>query len=214
VAFNNIDHFDPGWEAGGCKWAVTKHLVVRGNIVHDNDGPGLWTDIDALDTAYLNNTVYDNAGAGIFHEISGNARIIGNDVHGNGKGKPEWLWGSGILLAGSHDVVVSGNHLAGNAEGIGLVQQDRGVSDRDGTARVLHDIAIHDNTIRMAGGNSGLVEDNGDTALFTDDTITWTDDHWYGVKGKSFEWNDTEISAKHWRATGHDVSGAFHAVAQ
>jgi hypothetical protein len=209
IAHNNVAHFDPGWEAGGGKWAVADHLLVKFNRVFDNDGPGLWDDIDSTNVEYEFNTVRHNTEAGIFHEIGGVASIHDNTVRHNGFGKPEWLWGSGILIAASHDVTVTRNTVSHNAEGIGLVQQDRGVSSRDGTPRVLHDIAISDNRVHMAGGNSGVVEDTGDTALFKDDTIVWSGDTWYGAKGKPFEWNDTEISAQRWQATGHDVDGTF-----
>ena len=48
---NEIDHnnyagFAYGWEAGGAKFSFTNNLVVRKNFVHDNQGPGLWTDGD------------------------------------------------------------------------------------------------------------------------------------------------------------------------
>jgi parallel beta-helix repeat protein len=128
IAFNNTAGFDPGWEAGGAKWAVTDGLVVLRNRVHDNDGPGLWTDIDAQGTTYIDNVVRDNTRAGIFHEISADATIRGNTVTGNGHGFDTWLWGAGILLAGSHDVEVDGNTLSGNAAGIALIQQDRGTA--------------------------------------------------------------------------------------
>lgn len=38
---NNIYGFDPDWEAGGAKIADSDGVVVRGNHVYDNDGPGL-----------------------------------------------------------------------------------------------------------------------------------------------------------------------------
>jgi parallel beta-helix repeat protein len=209
IARNNTGGFDPGWEAGGAKWAVTNHLVVEHNDVHDNNGPGLWTDIDARDTTYADNVVRNNARAGIFHEISGSAIIRGNVVTGNGHGFDTWLWGSGILLAGSHNVHIRGNRLAGNAEGIGLIQQDRGNSEVDGTARTLHDIAISRNVITMSGGNSGGVTDDGFESMFTDPSITWMRDTWHGVHQAAFAWNDTEVTAARWRRLGHDVHGTF-----
>jgi parallel beta-helix repeat protein len=209
IGFNNTAGFDPGWEAGGAKWAVTDGLMVRRNRVHDNRGPGLWTDIDAQNTTYAHNFVRNNTHAGIFHEISGDAVIRNNIVTGNGHGFPTWLWGSGILLAGSHGVEVYGNQLARNAEGIGLVQQDRGLSDVDGLPRRLHDIAVHDNETYMGHGESGAVEDNGDVAIFSDPTITWTDNDWYQSGGSPFMWDDDYLTAAEWRDLGHDVGGVF-----
>jgi len=204
IAFNNTAGFDPGWEAGGGKWAVTSHLVVRRNQMHDNDGPGLWTDIDAQDTTYVHNIVRDNSRAGIFHEISADAVIRDNVVAGNGHGFDTWLWGSGILLAGSHDVEVSNNRLRDYAEGIGLIQQKRGRSEVDGRPRRLHDVAIHDNATWMAYGESGAVEDNGYTKLFTDPTITWSNDVWHQSTGSPFMWDDDYLTLREWHDLGHD----------
>jgi parallel beta-helix repeat protein len=204
VAFNNTAGFDPGWEAGGAKWAVTDGLVVLRNRVHDNDGPGLWTDIDARGTTYIDNVVRDNTRAGIFHEISADATIRGNTVTGNGHGFDTWLWGAGILLAGSHDVEVDGNTLSGNAAGIALIQQDRGDSDVDGMPHTLHDLSIHDNEVTMSRGPSGGVTDDGYDAMFDDPTITWTGNTWLGSAGRPFWWADDELTLAQWRDLGHD----------
>jgi parallel beta-helix repeat protein len=75
---------NPNFEAGGTKFVRTTGLVVVGNHVHDNCGPGLWTDISNYQTTYSNNTVENNSRAGIFHEISYDARIVGNTVRNNG----------------------------------------------------------------------------------------------------------------------------------
>jgi parallel beta-helix repeat protein len=204
IAFNNTVGFDPGWEAGGAKWAVTDHLVVRGNRVHGNDGPGLWTDIDAQDTTYVGNVVRNNTHVGIFHEISAAATIRDNVVTGNGHGFDAWLWGAGILIAGSHDVEVAGNRLGQNAAGIALIQQDRGRSDVDGTPRTLHDLSIHDNEVTMSRGPSGGVTDNGYDAMFSDPSITWTGNTWHGSGGRPFWWADDELTLAQWRDLGHD----------
>lgn len=204
IAFNNTAGFDPGWEAGGAKWAVTDGLTVLDNVVHDNHGPGLWSDIDARDTTYAGNVVRDNDRAGIFYEISTDAVIRDNMVTGNGHGFDTWLWGSGILLAGSHDVVVSGNRLSGNAEGVGLIQQNRGRSGVDGSRRILHDVTIQDNETWMARGESGAVQDNGYERLFTDPTITWTGNVWHQSQGSPFMWDDDYLTLAQWHALGHD----------
>ncbi len=210
ITGNDTGGFDPGWEAGGAKWALTVGLDVEGNRVAGNHGPGLWIDIDARHTTFAHNVVRDNARAGIFAEISVDTVIRDNVVTGNGRGDPSWLWGSGILLAGSHGARVTGNTLAGNAEGIGLVQQDRGRSQVDGTPRTLHDIRIDHNSVAMADGDSGGVTDDGFTSMFTDPTITWVDDAWHGSRGTPFAWADAEVGAARWRALGHDVHGTFH----
>jgi parallel beta-helix repeat protein len=209
IANNNWAGFDPGWEAGGAKWSVASDLTVRDNVVRDNRGPGLWTDIDSIDVTYEGNVVIGNERAGIFHEISGAAVITDNVVRGNGFGMGTWLWGSGILLAASHDVSVSANTVSNNANAIGLIQQDRGVSGRDGSPRVLHDIAISGNIVDIHTGSVGLVQDNGDASVFDDASITYTDNTYRDYSGTPFLWNDTEMGPNAWRALGHDVDGVF-----
>ena len=204
IAGNNTDGFDPGWEAGGGKWALTDHLVVERNVVRGNHGPGLWSDIDSHDSVYAHNQVLNNDRAGIFYEISTDAVIRDNVVRGNGHGFDVWLWGSGILLAASSHVVVADNRLAGNAEGIGLVQQRRGHSGITGRPRVLHAVTVSDNTVDMDGGESGAVTDDGDERLFTDPTIIWTGDVWHGADGTPFDWANTLLSLRDWHALGHD----------
>ena len=48
------------WEGGGFKFADTDNLVVRGNYSHDNNGTGMWTDIDNIHTLYEDNVVVHN----------------------------------------------------------------------------------------------------------------------------------------------------------
>lgn len=96
IAYNNYAGFDPDWEAGGTKFWSTSNLVVSNNYVHDNYGPGLWTDTDNVNTLYEGNVVVGNAAEGIKHEVSYAAKIRGNIVCGNGRSDSTWLWGSQI----------------------------------------------------------------------------------------------------------------------
>ena len=57
---------------------MTDNLLFLRNCVHDNLGPGIWTDIDNLNSTIMQNSSIRNSGAGIFHEISGPAAIIDN----------------------------------------------------------------------------------------------------------------------------------------
>ena len=99
VAHNEIDHnntagFDFLWEAGGMKWFNSSGLIVSDNYVHDNEGPGLWTDINNINTRYERNTVRGNTSHGISHEISYKATIRHNRIIDNGRAEPPiWLGG-------------------------------------------------------------------------------------------------------------------------
>jgi hypothetical protein len=161
ISYNNLNRFSVEWECGGSKFTVTNRLIVRGNLSHHNFGPGLWTDIDNIDTLYEDNVVEYNEHAGIFHEISYAAEIRNNIVRYNGR-DDAWLWGAQILIAASQDVDVHDNVVtvaAGYGDGISLIQQDRGLY-------LTRNNSIHDNVINflgeegMAGGVSDL-EDVG-----------------------------------------------------
>ena len=129
---------DPLWEAGGFKFADTDNLVVRGNYAHDNNGTGMWTDINNIHTLYEDNVVVHNTINGISHEISYDAIIRNNTLIGNGYGDTRgWGWGAEINIQNSQNVQVYGNRveMTGGGNGIVLIQQNRG----SGTYGHLHD---------------------------------------------------------------------------
>jgi len=206
-AFNNIAGFRWGWEAGGSKFTRTEGLVIRGNYVHDNIGPGLWTDIDNVNTLYERNRVVDNTGPGIFHEISYSAVIRNNRVEGNGFGFSTWLWGAGILIAASSDVEVFGNLVINNANGIAGIQQDRGAGDLGDY--LLARLNVYNNTIDLGEGQMGVVEDIGDPTVFTDREIVF-DRNIYGAGvGRSYQWDGRQMDRYGWVDAGQDVNGTW-----
>lgn len=148
---NNTRGFDPAWEAGGLKAAVTTGLVLRGNDVHHNHGPGLWCDIECRDTRYEGNRVTYNDGAGLFHEISYKAVISRNIAAFNGAKDQVWFWGANILVAASQDVVVEDNEVtvAEGGTGIALIDQGR-PREGGGLYRTAGNLIRH-NTTRFEG---------------------------------------------------------------
>ena len=119
----------PYWSAGGLKFAETDNLVVRGNYSHDNNGSGLWTDIDNIHTLYEDNVVAHNTINGIQHEISYDAIIRNNTLVGNGYGDTRgWAWGADLDIQNSQNVQAYGNRIdmTGGNNGIIQIQQNRG----------------------------------------------------------------------------------------
>jgi parallel beta-helix repeat protein len=210
IQSNNYAGFDPRWEAGGAKWTRTLRLTVRGNVVEDNRGPGLWTDIDNLDSLYEENVVRGNSDAGIFHEISEDAVIRNNVVQANGFDFDEWLWGAQILVSTSRNVDVHDNEVTvarRGGNGIALVQQDRGAGAY-GTRATENDL-VHDNTIVYLGGSgwSGAAADYAVEAFFAAgnrfESNTYVladprDRRW--VWGHALAWDE-------WQGAGHDLGG-------
>ena len=119
----------PGWEAGTCKCVSTTRLTFRQVHAHHNFGPGLWCDINNVDTLYEDNLVEEVTKAGIFHEISLGATIRGNTVRGAGwpivGSMSAFKWQSGIHSAQGGDVLVEDNVVDDCVMGIVGVNQCR-----------------------------------------------------------------------------------------
>lgn len=205
IGGNNTAGYEPGWEAGGSKFAYTTDLVARGNFVHHNDGPGLWTDIDNLRTLYEDNQVNDNRGEGIFHEISYAAVVRNNTVRRNGLSFSPWVWGAGIHVASSRDVEVYGNTVEGNGNGIVGSQQARGEGAYG--ARLLDNLSVHHNTVRDSG-TVGVGQDVGDPTIFTTRGIRYFANDYR--TSQLFSWQDRDYQdAATWRSFGQDVDGTW-----
>jgi parallel beta-helix repeat protein len=207
IAHNNIAGFRWEWEAGGVKVTNSTDVVFRGNSVHSNDGPGLWADLDTVNTLYEDNVVADNSGPGIFHEISGQAIVRRNTLDGNGFGKSSWLWGAGILIAASSNVEVYENTLSGNANGIAGVQQDRG-EGRNGP-RLLDNLNVHHNTMNLGDGRVGIVEDVGDSAVFDEFDNRFESNIYIEASGRRYIWNNRRMDRSGWNAEGQDIEGTW-----
>jgi Right handed beta helix region len=199
IAFNNYAGFDGGWEAGGTKFVESDGLIVRNSCIHDNQGPGLWTDFDNGSVLYEANKVFSNAGDGIKHEISRDAVIRNNIAAYNGFGWEEWLWGSQILIQNSYGVEVYGNSVwvsadeAGN--GIVIIHQDRDIWN-------AVDNYVHHNTVVYLGdrGQSGAARD--------------ADEDWFWKEaGNRFDWNTyiaPDGTTEHWAF--HDWSMPWNQI--
>lgn len=198
---NNAAGFSAGWEAGGSKFAYTSGLQATDNYVHDNNGPGLWTDIDNIDTVYRNNRVIDNAGIGIYHEISYDAVISNNEVRGNGFGFDSWLWGAGIAVSTSVNVEVYGNIVEGNADGIVGVHQDRSDSPASYGPLRLENLDVHDNVVGGNGGWTGIGQDIGDDSVFTARNNRFYNNV-YEQEGRHFFWLNDPRTFEEWQAFG------------
>jgi parallel beta-helix repeat protein len=204
VAYNNTLGYDPGWEAGGLKLTNTIRLTVRANWVHHNSGPGIWTDINNINTLIESNTVEDNDRIGIFHEISYAAVIRGNTVKRNGFGFSVWAWGGGIVIAASPNVEVYGNLLDGNADNIVAIQQYRPDVPSSYGPHEISNLYVHDNQTIVTSGWTGFVQDVGDTSYFTSrnnrflaNTYTLTT-----APALPFTWNNQELTLAQWQAYG------------
>jgi parallel beta-helix repeat protein len=155
IGYNNSNvNYDWGNEAGGSKFWETENMVLDSNWVHDNHGPGLWSDHGNKNTTYSNNTVENNYSSGIFHEISYSATIFGNTVKNNGFGWGGWYWGAGIQIVNSGPAVIYDNYVEGNKNGIMSTHQDaRGTWGTESST-------VYGNTVVNSGGSGRATADS------------------------------------------------------
>lgn len=215
ISYNGFAGYHPFWSSGGSKWVWTSRLVVRDNFSHHNRGPGLWTDINNINTLYENNVVEDNERGGIVHEISYDATIRGNTVRRNGTGRdwPHWTTGAGIEVISSRNVQVYGNTVEDNWQAITALNDHRG-SGNAGPWTVIN-LNVHHNTIRShikddGAGRIGMIDTKGLAAFqsaannrFEQNTYSLGDRRLY------FLWMGREMDEGEWRRFQQDVAGIF-----
>jgi parallel beta-helix repeat protein len=215
IAWNNYARVCSCWEAGGAKWANGSNVSATGNYIHDNRGPGLWTDGSESRITVVRNRIERNRDAGILLEISYDATVANNVVRRNATRRRGWCQAGGIVVAESPHVDVFGNTVSGNGDGICLTQQDRGVDPALGPHR-LQDVYVHDNTIAMTAGHSGLIQYVGDTGYYASRNNRFQNNTYYLGCNKRpyFIWmrptrpGYAEMTFASWQAAGQDVDGA------
>lgn len=117
---NNTKGFPTQWEAGGFKICGSRGAKVLRSQALDNNGVGMWFDIDNLAGEVRQCYCADNTCSGIFVEISGDFVIADNLCVGNGgDDKGDWA-GAGIAIAESDDCYVAFNTCVGNQYGVSI----------------------------------------------------------------------------------------------
>ena len=117
ISGNNYAGFGCNWECGGVKAAQVNGYTVQSNYVHDNAGPGLWTDIDSIYVSYTGNDVRNNKYEGIAHEISYDAAITNNILCGNYDRGAGVTSGPNLSITTSRNVRVDKNRFVITGEG-------------------------------------------------------------------------------------------------
>jgi hypothetical protein len=196
-------------EGGGAKFTVSDSLIIRNNYVHDNWGPGLWTDIDNRHILYEGNTCINNRASGIFHEISYDAIIRCNKLSGNGK-----IHGAQILISTSGNTEIYHNIItvdSNSSDAIKIVQRDRG-EKYSGTNNSIHhnDITYLVNE-RTTGGWADF-----QAADFWENGNNRFDYNHYHIPSpvslgaqKRWEWGGHKMTWKQFRASGHEAHGSL-----
>jgi len=195
-------------EAAGLKFMNQYGLVVRNNNVHDNI-LGLWFDTGYQGTIVEGNTVVNNAHGGIWIEATYGAVVRNNRAEQNGGTTTGgWLAHAGIQVTNSPDVEVYGNTVLDNMNGIGIMETS---GYPDGPYGPLHvtNLNVHDNTVRMQTGTTGLDQNTGDNSVFTSRNNRFVNNTYVlGPNAGYFAWNGRfGLSFAAWQGYGQDLTG-------
>ncbi len=217
IAFNGTAGYSWEWEAGGSKSWQTTQQTISHNFVHDNRGPGLWSDGGNIDTLIEYNNVIDNWGAGIQYEISYDATIRHNQVSGNGRQHKGWAWQAGIQIqssGGTKRLEVAHNVVSDNANGITLIDSGDRANELPAPhgPHLVQNVWVHHNDVSMsAGETTGAVQDTGDPAIFTKNRNRFEANTYRlsSLTQPHFSWTDKDLSWTEWRAMGkgNDLNG-------
>jgi parallel beta-helix repeat protein len=205
IAFNVWNGTDCSWECGGAKWAQVTEWFVLNNNVHDNQGDGLWADIDSEQMIFKGNTIANNLLAGLSVEISSRVIVDGNTFSGNGAAAFDWGWDGQVQIQNSWGVEVENNTFvldpAQGGNGVIVIQQNRGHRN------MPHDNSVHDNDFTMAGGEGALA---GWFADYRPGTFAATnlfdDNHYHVYAPDGAFWSANEaVDFASWQASGQDA---------
>lgn len=207
---NNLAGFDPVWEAGGLKMTVMTRLTLANNEVSNNDGWGLWCDIDCRDTTISGNRVHHNTRVGISYEISRRGTIVNNVVWENGLGVSGWGRGAGIICQNCTATTIADNLVAWCPDGIAVTEQDREI-----VGRVEH-VSVRGNTVVSDEGAMALgwLTDRPQNYLFRPQARNegLGNRYWFAAKeerGGRFAWDGNRSRLDGFNGTPGEEGGRY-----
>ena len=125
--FNNWKGYDPFWESGGGKWQHTENSVFRQLDFSDNQGPGLWLDIQNHNNIVEESRFDNNYGVNLFIEYQSNNNIVRNSVMTRARFARPAFFGYGLLIhASNSNIVVHNTFMTNEGGGMRIRADDRG----------------------------------------------------------------------------------------
>jgi parallel beta-helix repeat protein len=186
-------------------------LTVRNNYVHDGPHKGIWLDTDNRNVLIEGNTVLRHGQAGIWHENGYDAVIRNNTVTTCGTRGFGWIDGAGINMTNSPNVQIYGNTISGCANGIGVMQASGYPSDGPAGTKLVQNLYVHDNTVTMQSGRTGLVQNMGDNTFFTSKNNRFAHNTYnLGPNAAYFAWMNQNLNETQWKSYGQDTTGTFN----
>jgi parallel beta-helix repeat protein len=145
IGYNNTEHFNVSYNAGGAKFSTTDSMVWTNNLFEFNIGAGAWCDWASNYTQFLNNTFRYNAKGAIVYEKSGYAIMAGNLIYGNS--------GAGIKLNGANNNKIYNNTFSRNTSHLHIVDDARRTGDATAPGITEYNV-ISNNILSNGDGTS------------------------------------------------------------
>ncbi len=205
VYANNTDHVSGSYEAGGIKLVLSSNVTISYNTVHDDEGHGLWSDVNSQHFTFDHNTIYNETGPGIHFEISNYALITNNVAYGNG---------DQIQISSSSNAVVQNNLLTATSTGAGIhVMYDWNRNSEHPDFISPTGMVFNNNVVTIASGQMGSKVENFngsyswevpgmfDVNTYCVPSLAWTEKSWmWGMGNRGINWTS-------WQSTGQDSTG-------
>ena len=116
--YNNWKGYNTMWESGGGKWLYTTNSTFRKIDFSDNEGPGLWLDMDNFDNVVEQSRFDNNMGANLFLEWTTDRTVVRNNIFTRGREVPNDIYhGLGVLIAAANDNMIVHNTFMNNQGG-------------------------------------------------------------------------------------------------
>lgn len=113
---NPFGEFTFSPQSGALKTSRTRRTKVVGSVIRDNRSHGIWFDQSNVTADVANCDVIDNAGSGVFYEISDDFLLANTFVRGGDRP---------VKLAGSSGLKLVNNTIIGGTDPIGIYTDSR-----------------------------------------------------------------------------------------
>lgn len=110
-------------QSGAIKTAKTRHVNIYNSDFIKNNSHGLWFDQSSYDVTIANSKIIDNAGAGVFFEISDQLLMVNNYVRAPLNATTSLS--PAVKLAGSSGLRLINNTIVGGSHALGILTDSR-----------------------------------------------------------------------------------------
>ncbi len=197
-------------------------LTISNTLMHHNIGHGGWDDVGSQYLTIQGNHIYNNEGAGYFHEIGCEIDFRGNELNGNGSPiKNATLGLAALLVNDSNNGTFTGNTIHGNVNGaITLFQQAThldmlanpclGASSAGDTSNSLKNNVVQSNSVYTCSlsASAGQTDSNLQTAIARNNQFISNTYHMIDSTGAF--WTDPfGVTWSQWQADQQDLQGTL-----